>query len=668
MTDRLFVCVVSTLVAWCWAAAQGQAGDLPSPRGQTSQAVGDWPADHAAVRPIPLGAVRLGGFLGDRVDTNNRVSLLAGLESPIPAGFEARAAGREVPSIARRLAADSDMHKWLEGACYAVGQDAGLTELAAAVERYVAMMVSLQEPDGYLGTRVNPAAPFDERVAHDLYVAGHFIEAAVAHYHATGRTDLIESAGKLADFYIRAWRQEHPYYKIVGQREHPEIEPALVRLYRATGEDRYLEFADAIASMAKVGPRLEDVHAGGGARHAVRLCYLLTGLAELYLTTGRENYRAHLASLWDEIVTKRMYVTGGIGYNERVPAEPFDLPQCLDDNPNRDIAETCASVAMMMFSWRMHAITGESRYFDTIETILYNHYLGAVSIDHLGVFYYNPLRRVGDMTGYTDHGAPPGRRLRLPDIHSTACCLPNSWRFFAQLPEYVFSTRSTPADTVLVNLYTDATATHRLSDNTALRIEMRTNYPHEGTVRLRVEPERATRFALALRVPGWCELPSVSVAGEPPQRIESGNYHRIERMWQPGDEVVLELPMTPAVVLSRFEVAANRGQAALRRGPLVYCLEKQDTAGLDLAQAVIALDQDDPAGSLKVERDGQLGCYVLRARTGRRHVPDNADALYHSAGTLAPRDVREVTFIPFYLRANRLPDSRWVTFLPFYSH
>lgn len=667
MAGKFLICIAAA-VAMCGWAVPGAAGDSPSNPNGTAPAVGDWPAEHAAVRPIPLGAVELDGFLGGRVEANNRVSLLAGLDSPIPVGFEALAAGREIPPIARRLAADSDMHKWLEGACYAVGQDAELTELEAAVERYVEMMISLQEPDGYLGTRVNPAAPFDERVAHDLYVAGHFIEAAVAHYYATGRTDLIEAASQFADFYIRAWRDEHPYFNIVGQREHPEIEPALVRLYRVTGDERYLEFADAVASMSKLGPSMADVHAGGGGRHAVRLCYLLTGLAELYLTTGKEDYRAHLEPLWDEIVTKRMYVTGGIGYNEWVPADPFDLPQSLDDNPNRDIAETCASVALMMFSWRMHAITGEPRYFDTIETILYNHYLGAISTDHLGIFYYNPLRRVGDMTGFTDHGSPPGRRLRMPEIHSTACCLPNSWRFFPQLPEYVFSTRSEPADTILVNLFTDASAVHRLPDGTPVRIEMKTDYPHEGTIRLRAEPERSARFTLALRVPAWCDEPAVSVAGGPLQPVAPGTYHRIERTWQAGDEVVLELPMKPVVLLSRPEVAANRGQVALRRGPLIYCLEKHDAAGLDLTQVVIALDMDDPAGSLKVERDEELGCYVLRGRAGQRHAPRDPDALYYPVETLAPADVREVTFIPFYLRANRSEDSRWTTLLPFYSH
>jgi len=662
MQDGLFIGMGLAALAYCAAAVHGQEAGSHPHKADARCFVGDWPTDHATVQPIPLQAVRLGGFLGRHVAANNRASLPAGLNSPIPAGFVARATGREPPEIAKRLAADSDMYKWLEGASYAIAYDPSLAQLAESVDRYAEMMATLQEPNGYLGTRVNPAAPFDKRVAHDLYVAGHFIEAAVAHQHATGRSLLLEAAGKLADFYIRAWQAGHPYFKIVGQREHPEIELALVRLYRATGRQRYLEFADAVANMSHVGPRVADVHAGGGARHAVRLCYLLTGLAELYLTTGRESYRTHLEPLWDEIVSTRMYVTGGIGYNERIPAEPFDLPQCLEDNPNRDIAETCASVAMMMFSWRMHAITGQSKYFDVIETILYNHYLGAISADHLANFYYNPLRRVGDLTGHTDHGADPVQRLRLPEIHSTACCLPNSWRFFAQLPEYVFSTQGS---TVLVNLYTDATAGHRLPDGTELHVEMQTAYPHEGTVRLRLLPEKAANFTLALRVPAWCRAATVSVADDASQRADAGRYYRIERTWRHGDEVVLQLPMSPVVLMSRPEVAANRGQVVLRRGPLVYCLEQQDAKGLDLAQAVIVLDPDDPAGSLWAERDEQLGCYVIRARVGRLPEPADPKSLYYPATSLKPQDVREVTFIPFYLRANREPDTRWITFIPF---
>lgn len=621
--------------------------------------VGHWPAERVACRPAALRQVKLGGFLGRHVDANNRRSLLAGLESPIPRAVEARAAGRQPRPECRRLATDSDFFKWLEGACYAITYDPSLKELAAAVDRYTAMLVELQEPDGFLGTRVSPAKPFDEDVRHDLYVAGHFFEAAVAHHDATGKRDLLDTAVRLADFYIRALQQDHPYYKLVGRQEHPEIEPALVRLYRSTGEKRLLDFAAAVTDMAKVGPKLTDVHAGGGARHAVRLCYYLTGMAEQYIQTGDERFKQHLPSLWDELASTRMYVTGGIGYNETVPAQPFDLPQNLKDNPHRDIAETCASVALMMFSWRMHGLTGESRAFDVIETILYNHYLGAISQDHLGNFYYNPLRRVGDLSGRTDHGADPVRRRRLPEIHSTACCLPNAWRFFGQLPEYVFSTTK---DGVLVNLYTDATLRHELSDGTRLALYVKTQYPHEGQVRLRVDVDRPAQFTLGLRIPRWCSEARVAT-GPTNEKATPGTYYRLTRPWKPGDEVVLHLAMRPVTLVSRPEVAPNRSQVAFQRGPLIYCLERQDTAGLDLEELVVVLNRPDPQGTAVAELDLQAGHYVLRVPVCPR--AKQPDALYFPASGPDLAGLRQATLVPFYYRANRADDTRWITWIPY---
>lgn len=618
------------------------AGDVPLPT------IGDWPADRAVCQPIPLSQVRLGGFLGQHVDANNHASILAGLESAIPAAFQARGRGAEPPAACRRLATDTDLYKWLEGACYALTYEPSLRELAGAVERYADLLARLQEKDGYLGTRLSPAQPFDDKVWHDLYCAGHFIEAAVAHHKATRKRTLLDAACRLADFYARANEAGHPYFRDAGNREHPEIEPALVRLYRATGERRYLDFASAVTRMSRLGPTLAEVRAGGGgSRHAVRLCYLLTGSAELYLETGDRAFEFPLRGLWDEIVSTRMYATGGIGYNEIVPAAPFDLPQCLDGNPNRDIAETCASVSLMMFSWRMHAITGESRYFDAIETILYNHYLGAVSADHLGIFYYNPLRRVGDLTGRTDHGGNPVRRTVLPNLHSTSCCFPNSWRFFGQLPEYVFSANQ---GGVLVNLYTDAVARHRLPDGTGIRIEVQTRYPHEGTVTLRVIPDKPSRFRLGLRVPAWCDTAQVAVTGEPRSQAKPGSYHPIDRTWQTGDEVVLDLPMRPIPVFGQPQAAAMRGQVAFRRGPIVYCLEKQDAAGIDLARAVALVNRDIPASAATAQFCPEFGFYRLKVRAFE---------------LAAPATIREVSFVPFYFRANREPDTRWVTFLPY---
>ncbi len=623
-------------------------------------AIGDWSGERTVCRPIPLGDVKLGGFLGAHVDANNRASIPAGLKSAIPAAFEARGRGEPPPAVCRRLATDTDLYKWLEGACYAISYDPSLGELAGAVERYADLLARLQEKDGYLGTRLSPARPFDDKVWHDLYCAGHFIEAAVAHHKATGRRTLLDAACRLADFYAHAKEAGHPYFRDVGSREHPEIEPALVRLYRATGERRYLDFASAVTQMSRLGPTLADVRAGGGgSRHAVRLCYLLTGSAELFIETGDRDFERPLRSLWDEIVSTRMYPTGGIGYNETIPTVAFDLPQCLEGNPNRDIAETCASVSLMMFSWRMHAITGESRYFDAIETILYNHYLGAVSSDHLGIFYYNPLRRVGDLAGRTDHGGNPVHRTVLPNLHSTSCCFPNSWRFFGQLPEYVFSANR---DGVLVNLFTDAVARHRLPDSTAVRIEMQTRYPHEGTVTVRVIPDKPSRFCLGLRVPAWCDTAEVAVAGGPRSQAKPGSYHQIDRTWQAGDKVVLDMPMRPEPIFGQPQSAASRGQVAFRRGPIVYCLERQDAAGIDPARAVVLLDRDNPSKAISAKFRPELGFYVLTVRAYERSAPASSPA--ETLPKVSSGAVKEVSFVPFYFRANREPDTRWVTFLP----
>lgn len=644
------IVICSTLI--CYSTVFGR--DIPE-----APVIGNWPEQHAAAVPVPMTQVQVDGFLGRHIDANNDTSLPAGLQSPIPAGFEARSSGQEPPEACRRLAADSDFYKWLEGAAYALAYEPDLYGLRTDLGRYTDMLVRLQEPGGYLGTRVNPAAPFDDKVNHDLYCAGHFIEAAVAIHQATGNQEILEAAQRFADFYYDAWKNEHPYFKTVGTHEHPEIEPALVRLYRATGQDRYLEFAAALADMSQVGPTIAQCHIGGGQRHAVRFCYLLTGLAELTLTTGDRRYGKHLESLWDELVNTRMYLTGGIGCNEVIPVEPYDLPQNYPANNDRDIAETCASVSLMMFSWRMHALTGESKYFDVIERILYNHYLGAIAQDHLGNFYYNPLRRTGDVSGIRDHGANPVRRHRLPEIHSTACCLPNSWRFFAQLPEYMFSRRG---DTIYVNLYSSASAQCTLPDGTALTVEMTTEYPHDGGIRIRLLPDQPSDFEIALRIPAWCHHPSIFIPNEHPDQPTPGRYFRIKRRWFANDTITLHLNMPPETILSNPQVAANRGQLALQRGPLIYCLEKQDADGLDLDRVVARLDPRQESLYIQEIYGDPEGYVALRIPAG--HAPLPADnALYYPADSLELQGVRDVTLIPFYFRANREPDPRWITWL-----
>jgi hypothetical protein len=606
--------------------------------------------------------VEVGGFLGDRIDANNRTSLQAGLRTPIPTAFEAISRGQKPPEECKRLATDSDFFKWLEGACYAIAYEPESAGLAEEVAKYVEMILATQEESGFLGTRLSPDRPFEPKTAHDLYVAGHLTEAAVAHFKATGSRKLLDAAIKLVEFYMDALEEGHVYFEETAPRDHPEIEVALARLYRVTGDKRFLDFADTVVDFYHVGPTVAELKTGAGDRHAVRTCYLLAGMAELYMVTGEEEYYESLPPLWEDMVDTRMYVTGGIGYHEKLPIHPYDLPQYLPNNAWGDIAETCASVSLMMWSWRMHGLTGESKYFDLIERVLYNHYLGAIAHDHLGNFYYNPIRLVGDVSPHKDAGQEPGHRTRIPEIHQTTCCLPNSWRFFGQLPELMFSTNE---NTILINLYSTSATQISLEKVGSTRVEVQTRYPDEGDVSIQVRPENAGEFTLALRIPAWCEDATVRVNQGDTESGQSGVYHEIKRTWKAGDTVQLRLPMKPRVIQTRFEVPFNRGQVAFQRGPLIYCLENEDAGDLPLEQAVVLLDRDNLDASAEAKRDAKLGLHLLEIDVGRRPTRPTWDGLYWKVDSLQPEEVRKVALIPFYYRANRNLDSRWLTFIPY---
>ena len=627
------------LMAAAWAGA-GEARKM-------TNIVADWPASHAACRPVPMGAVTVAGFLGDRCD-RNKAALLAAMRGPLPRGFEARAAGKEPPPETNRLAADSDLYKWLEGACYFVARTRD-AEVRQHVDRMADLIVRCQHDDGYINTQVPPRKRFDPRVNHDLYIAGHFFEAAVAHHRSTRQRSLLDAARRWADYILAQHRDGHAYFKTVGAREHSEYELGFLRLARETGKREYVDLAIALAKTNQVGPRVADVRAGGGL-HAVRVGYLLAGLADLYLETGRADLYEHLPGLWDELVGTRMYVTGAIGsHGESISKQPYDLPHTRD-HPHRQMGETCASIAMALFSWRMHAATAESRRFDIIERILYNHFLGALSLDHLGHFYYNPMRVVGDLRGHTDHGhSPCTARCRLPKLNRTACCMPNVFRFLGALPEYLFSA---DAQGLFVNLYSASAVRHALPDGRQVALDMETDYPHDGRITIRVAGDRPARYLLRLRIPGWCAMATVEEPGKPAARVGGGDYLVLDRTWTPGETLTLTLPMPVRLIPPHPRVAANASQVVFARGPLVYCLEFEDVP-FPVEQARVSLRPDEAAGQIGVEWRADLldGIHVLRF-PGWVEPPNGARR----------KDV--LPLIPWYARANRSDESRWILFLP----
>jgi DUF1680 family protein len=309
------------------------------------------------------------------------------------------------------------------------------------------------------------------------------------------------------------------------------------------------------------------------------------------------------------------------------------------------MGETCASVAMMMFTWRMHAITGKSRQFDIIENTLYNHFLGAIALDGLGHFYYNPMRVVGDQSHRSDHGHRPATaRCMLPEINRTACCMPNCWRFLGALPEYVFSHDD---DGLFVNLYTTSRVSHSLPDGRDICLSVRTEYPHQGCVRIRFEGNRATRFKLRLRIPGWCNKATAAWPKQPKRCVEGGEYLVIDRVWTRDDAVDLVFDMPVRIIHSHPRVHANAGQVVFARGPILFCLEKEDV-DFPVENARIPLAAQDLASQTRAQWHPELlgGIHIL-----------------HAPGLVDGRRV-ELALVPWYVRANRSQDSRWVIYLP----
>lgn len=613
-----------------------------SERGRADKCCADWPSSHAGSQPVPLYGVRVsGGYLGRRIERNLQ-SVLLGLETRITKPFKARAAGE--PVVELRNSADSDVYKWLEGASY-VFVRTGDAELKKAMDRVADVIIQCQQDDGYINTQLPPDQRFFKRRRHDLYIAGHFFEAAVAHHRATGERNMLDAAQRWADFLIAEYEKGNNYFKKSNAGPHNEYELGLLRLYRETGQRKYLAFGMTLAEdLNDIGPKVADVRAGGDL-HAVRVGYMLTGRAGFGLETGDEDWLRYLPDLLDELVETRMYVTGGMGSRrERISEEPYDLPQA----PNHElgeIAETCGSIAMAMFCWRMHAIAGDSRYFDVIETIVYNHVLGAAAFDCLGTFYYNPMRVVGDQSQMTNarHRPATARRM-LPELHGTSCCITNLWRFLGALPEYIFSY---DRHGVFVNLYTSGAMNHTLEDGRQVALSVETDYPHAGDVRIRFEREGTVRFKLRPRIPGWCEEATAEWPGQKARAVGRGEYLEIDRTWTKGDTVRLRLEMPVRMILPDERIEANAGQVVFGRGPILFCLEKEDVP-FPVKEAKVAIGKGEVESRVKTTWHPETldGIHML-------HVPGRVDG----------EDV-QLRLVPWSVRANRSEDSRWVIFLP----
>jgi DUF1680 family protein len=546
---------------------------------------------------------------------------------------------------------DSDVYKWLEAAAWTLAEGSD-SELERMVDAAITEIEDAQRPDGYLNTYFTferAAQRWTDFDLHEMYCAGHLFQAAVAHFRATGSERLLDVATRFADHICDTFGPEEGKRHAVDG--HEEVEMALVELFRATGERRYLEgaqfFIDARGhgllgrpygqhelSYSQVHEPLRDQSEVVG--HAVRALYLYSGAADVYAETGERALLQALRRLWENMTTRRMYVSGGLGsrYEGEAFGKDFELPN------ERAYTETCAAIANVMWNWRMLALEGEARYADLIEHTLYNAVLPGLSLDGQHYFYQNPL-------------ADDGSHRRQPWF-GCACCPPNVARLLASLPGYLYSTSE---DAVWVHLYAEGAATVELDGKRTIRLHQRTRYPWDGSVETTVEAEG--EFTIMLRIPAWCEEGvAVEVNGEPVEaELSPGSYANLHRTWRPGDTINLDLPMPVRRVESHPYVAENAGSVALMRGPLLYCAEQVDNPGVELRD--IVLDGREPAISLEPDLLG--GVTVLQAEA-RLATPGNEweDYLYR---TIRPHEEdaqthsTRVTAVPYYAWANREPGA-----------
>jgi DUF1680 family protein len=547
--------------------------------------------------------------------------------------------------------ADSDVYKVLE----AVAWDAGRTGDSAFqpfVDETVELLRSVQRPDGYLNSwyqRIEPERTFrDFGRGHEMYCAGHLIQAAVAAARATGQPKLMEIARRYADLLVERFGP--------GQTEavcgHPEIETALVELYRETEHMPYLELAAIMIDRRgrgllgddEFGNRYFQDHAPvrqatEATGHAVRQLYLAAGVTDVYLETGDTSLLTAMKQLWESAYGSKTYITGGHGSRHRDEAfgDPYELP------PDRAYAETCAAIAAFQWNWRMLVATGETRYADVMEWTLHNAIAASTTMDGTAFFYSNPLQMRSGHDG-SQEDAPS---VRLP-WYRIPCCPPNLARLISTLHNYAATTSATG---IQVHLYNAGEISAVLDDRRAVVLTIDTDFPWDGTVSVTLAdaPEGAP-WELALRIPSWARGTTASLNGAAVD-VPDGTL-RLRREWRTGDVVVLTMPMPARLLRANPKVDAVRGTVAVARGPILYCLE---SAGQPVDDVVERVEIDTSSQIQPVAGEGLADVPVFLRASGRLIPVD--ESLYTERAASSGADSVSLTLIPYFRWGNREPGA-----------
>ncbi|UYU45188.1 glycoside hydrolase family 127 protein [Bacteroides salyersiae] len=608
------------------------------------------------IDPVPFTSVKVTDhFWGQRLKTSREVTIPLAFRKSEETGriknFEKAAHPSEDYKVEGFSFDDTDIYKTIEGASYSL-QTYPDKRLEKYIDSILAIVATAQEPDGYLYTArtMNPKHPHDwagkerwvavENLSHEFYNLGHMIEGAIAHYQATGKRNFLDIAIKYADCVCRAIGNAPEQKRLVPG--HQIAEMALVKLYLVTGDRKYLDQAkffldargytgrkDAYSQAHK--PVIEQDEAVG---HAVRAVYMYSGMADVAAITGDSSYIKAIDRIWDNIVSKKMYITGGIGARHQGEAfgDNYELPNLSA------YCETCAAIGSVYMNYRLFLLHGDAKYFDVLERTLYNGLISGISLDGGSFFYSNPL---ASDSGYS----------RKPWF-GCACCPSNISRFVPSLPGYVYAVKDRQ---VYVNLFLSNRAELKVNDKKVV-LEQETSYPWKGDIRLKVLQGNQP-FGMNVRIPGWVRgsvLPSdlyayadhqqpayrVMVNGQEVEGELHNGYLTINRKWKKNDVVEIHFDMLPRLVKANEKVAADRGRVAVERGPVVYCAEWSDN---DFNVHTLLMNR--PPELRVVEKPELL--------YGLNQIVTDAQALsYDKAGKLAVKDVK-LTLIPYYAWAHR---------------
>jgi uncharacterized protein len=557
------------------------------------------------VKPVPFTAVHFNDvFWAPRIEVNRTVSIPFAFQKCEETGrvnnfLQAAAALRGEPIKDKKLPGypfdDTDIYKVIEGASYALTVKPD-PKLEAYVDSLIEKIAAAQEPDGYLypARTIDPANPHRwagkqrwelEKVdSHELYNFGHLYEAAVAHYQATGKRSLLDIALKTAELLDRTFGPD----KQSIWPGHQITEMGLAKLYRATGDERYIKLAKFMLDVrgpdapksSNHSPQYNQSHKRvveqtEAVGHAVRATYMYSGMADVAALTGDMAYVNALDRIWQNIAGRKLYITGGIGATGSGEAfgRDYELPNMTAYN------ETCAAIGNDYWNHRLFLLHADAKYIDVMERTLYNGLISGVSLDGKSFFYPNPLESAG-------------QHQRSPWF-GVACCPGNITRFIASVPGYVYAQQG---DKLYVNLFVGSTADIKLDTGRTVKLTQETRYPWDGAVKMTVNPDKSGAFTINLRIPGWARneaAPSdlyrfldntaepvvLKLNGKPvPLKLEKG-YAALNRSWKKGDVIELTLPMSVRRVVANELVNADRGRVALQRGPIVYCAEWPDNPG-----------------------------------------------------------------------------------------